>query len=498
MLLNCLDPVLLAVEAAASVEPPVEDNLSPLILVAVLLALVVIYLASRIAGEIAVRLSFPPVLGELLGGVLVGGSGLGLLVFPEGPVSPETLPSLAHSSALMQLLQVTAGLDEGSLGSVFASQVEILDVLAEIGVVILLFEIGLESDLGELLRVGPQAAAVAVIGVAVPFAAGTLGLLYLFHVPTIPAIFAGAALTATSIGITARVLAELQKLTSPEGQVIIGAAVLDDVLGIIILAVVAGLAKTGEVDVANAGLIILSAVVFLVGSIVLGRLLSPYFVALLNHLRTRGNPLLPALVLAFLLAYVGQVIHLEAILGAFAAGLILGETDKRQALEEQIKPVSDLLVPIFFVCVGAKTNLAVLNPAIPANREGLIIAVFLVSVAIFGKLAAGLGAFGKPGISRYAVGVGMIPRGEVGLVFAGVGVASGVLSEALDVSIIVLVIATTFIAPLWLRGVLVGGDNTSPSLLELQAEATEPNRKDAASAPELAPPDSGRVGIPEG
>ncbi len=491
MLLNYLDPVLLAVEAAASVKPQGEDNLSSLILVAVLLSLVVIYLASRIAGEIAVRLGFPPVLGELVGGVLVGSSALGLLVLPEGPVSPEMLPSLAHSSALMHLIQVTAGLDEGSLVPVFASQAEIIDVLSEIGVVILLFEIGLESDLGELLRVGPQAAAVAVIGVAVPFAAGTLGLLYLFHVSTIPAVFAGAALTATSIGITARVLAELQKLTSPEGQVIIGAAVLDDVLGIIILAVVAGLAKTGEVDLADIGLIVVSALVFLVGSIVLGRLLSPYFVALLNNLTTRGNPLLPALVLAFLLAYVGQVIHLEAILGAFAAGLILGETDKRQELEEQIKPVSDLLVPIFFVCVGARTNLGVLNPAIPANREGLVIAVFLIGVAILGKLAAGLGVLGKPGISRYAIGVGMIPRGEVGLVFAGVGSASGVLSDALDVSIIVMVIATTFVAPLWLRGVLIAEANSPPSLLDLQAEAQEPAETPSACS------DSEQVGIPE-
>lgn len=279
----------------------------------------------------------------------------------------------------------------------------------------------------------------------------------------------------------------------PCGQVIIGAAVLDDVLGIIILAVVASLAKTGEVDVADVGLIVVSAVVFLVGSIVLGRLLSPYFVALLNNLKARGNPLLPALVLAFLLAYVGQVIHLEAILGAFAAGLILGETDKRQELEEQIKPVSDLLVPIFFVCVGAKTNLAVLNPTLPANREGLIIAVFLVSVAIVGKLAAGLGAFGKPGINRYAIGVGMIPRGEVGLVFAGVGAASGVLSEALDVSIIVMVIATTFIAPLWLRGVLIGEVDSPPSLLDLQAEASEQDRVETPSARS----DSEQVGIPE-
>lgn len=498
MLLNNLDSVLLAVEAAAPLEPEGAANLSPLILAAVLMALVVIYLASRIAGEIAVRLSFPPVLGELLGGVAVGASALGLLVFPEGQVSGQELHTLAQSSALMQFLQATAGLDEGSLVQVFSSQSQIIDILSEIGVIILLFEIGLESDLAELLRVGPQAAAVAIIGVAVPFLAGTLGLLYLFHVPVIPAVFAGAALTATSIGITARVLAELQKLTSPEGQVIIGAAVLDDVLGIIILAVVAGLAKNGEVNLSDIGIIILSAILFLVGSIVLGRLLSPYFVALLNSLKTRGNPLLPALVLAFLLAYVGQIIHLEAILGAFAAGLILAETEKRQELEEQIKPISDLLVPIFFVCVGAKTNLAVLNPTLPVNREGLIIAVFLIGVAIVGKLAAGLGAFGKPGINRYAIGVGMIPRGEVGLVFAGVGAASGVLSDALDVSIIVMVIATTFVAPLWLRGVLIGEANSPPSLLDLQAEASEQDRKDSTDETASSLPDSERVGIPEG
>jgi Kef-type K+ transport system membrane component KefB len=260
---------------------------------------------------------------------------------------------------------------------------------------------------------------------------------------------------------------------------------------------VAGLAKNGEVNLSDIGIIILSAILFLVGSIVLGRLLSPYFVALLNSLKTRGNPLLPALVLAFLLAYVGQIIHLEAILGAFAAGLILAETEKRQELEEQIKPISDLLVPIFFVCVGAKTNLAVLNPTLPVNREGLIIAVFLIGVAIVGKLAAGLGAFGKPGINRYAIGVGMIPRGEVGLVFAGVGAASGVLSDALDVSIIVMVIATTFVAPLWLRGVLIGEAN-SPSLLDLQAEASEQERKGGADETASSLPDSERVGIPEG
>jgi Kef-type K+ transport system membrane component KefB len=329
--------------------------------------------------------------------------------------------------------------------------------------VILLFEIGLESDLQELIRVGPQAAVVAVVGVVTPFAAGTAGLIYLFGIPVVPAIFAGAALTATSIGITAKVLAEIGHLSSKEGQIIIGAAVLDDVLGIIVLAVVASLAKTGEIVISNVIYLIISASVFLVGSILLGRFLGPYFVALVNQMKTRGQLLLTALIFAFLLSYIAAAIQLEAILGAFAAGLVLAETDKRRELEEQVIPVADILVPVFFVTVGAKTDLGVLNPAIPSNREGLILAIFLIAVAIIGKVVTGLSVFGQPGINRLAIGVGMIPRGEVGLVFAGVGSASGALSEATEAAIIMMVILTTFIAPPLLRLVFQESESDTTS-----------------------------------
>jgi Kef-type K+ transport system membrane component KefB len=280
----------------------------------------------------------------------------------------------------------------------------------------------------------------------------------IFGVAPIPAIFAGAALTATSIGITAKVLAELQKLSSTEGQIIIGAAVLDDVLGIIVLAVVASLAKTGEIEIANVLYLVVGAAVFLVGSIYIGRLLSPYFVAVVNQLRTRGQVLISSLIFAFLLAYIAAAIQLEAILGAFAAGLILAETSKHKELEEQISPIADMLVPIFFITVGARTDISVLNPLDPHNRPGLIIAAFLVVVAIVGKLVTGLVIFGQPGINRLAVGIGMVPRGEVGLVFAGVGAASGVLSESLDAAIIVMVIFTTFLAPPLLRLVFQDAD----------------------------------------
>lgn len=426
---------LLATEAQAET--------GSLVLAGVLLSLVIIYLAAKLVGELCARINLPSVLGELVGGVLVGISAFNLLIFPDS--------NGAFHSLILDFLQATAGLTPEALPSVGSSISEVISLLSELGVIILLFEIGLESDLKELIRVGPQAAVVAIVGVAVPFAAGTSGLILLFGVPAIPAIFAGAALTATSIGITAKVLAELQRLSSREGQIIIGAAVLDDVLGIIVLAVVASLAKTGEIQVSNIIYLVVGASIFLVGSIFLGRLLSPYFVALVDRLQTRGNLLLPSLIFAFVLSYIGAVIHLEAILGAFAAGLILAETDKQRELEEQILPIADMLVPVFFIVVGARTDVSVLNPFVQSNQAGLIIASFLVVVAIIGKLVTGLGVFGQPGINRLAIGVGMIPRGEVGLVFAGVGSTTGILDKSLNAAIIVMVIITTFIAPPLLR-----------------------------------------------
>jgi len=415
-----------------------------LILSAVLLSLVVIYFASKLGGEICVRLYFPPVLGELVGGVVVGVSVLHLLVFPESG-------AIADNSLLMQLLANTSHISPETTQSIFASQSEVIEVLSELGVVILLFEIGLESELQDLIRVGPQAAIVAVVGVVAPFTMGTLGLIYFFHIGAIPAIFAGAALTATSIGITAKVLAEIGRISTKEGQIIIGAAVLDDILGIIVLAVVASLAKTGEIQISNILFLIISATTFLVGVILIGRFLGGYLMALVKQMKTRGELLLTAIIFAFILAYIANIIHLEAILGSFAAGLVLAETEKRHELEKQIIPVADLFVPIFFVCVGAKTDLSVLNPAIPSNREGLIIAAFLVVVAIIGKVITGFTLFNQPELNKLAIGVGMIPRGEVGLVFAGVGASSGVLSESTTAAIIMMVILTTFVAPPLLR-----------------------------------------------
>ncbi|MBF1999180.1 MAG: cation:proton antiporter [Synechococcales cyanobacterium C42_A2020_086] len=448
---------LLAVASEAELPTDSEAELGPLVLAGVLLSLVIIYFASKLVGEICARINLPPVLGELIGGVVVGVSALNLLVFPEGSAS-------GTDSFVINFLQTTAGLSPEFSPAAAEAIGEVISVLSELGVIILLFEIGLESNLKELLRVGPQAAIVAVVGVAAPFAAGTAGLVLLFGVPTVPAIFAGAALTATSIGITAKVLAEIQRLSSREGQIIIGAAVLDDVLGIIVLAVVSSLAKTGEIQIGNIIYLVVGAAVFLIGSILLGRLLTPYFVTLVNQMQTRGQLILSSLIFAFVLAYIGAAIHLEAILGAFAAGLILAETEKKKDLEELVIPIADIFVPIFFVVVGARTDVSVLNPLDPNNREALIMATFLVVVAIIGKVITGATVFGQPGINRLAIGIGMVPRGEVGLVFAGVGSASGILSKPLEAAIIVMVILTTFLAPPLLRLVFP----------ESGAEAVEP------------------------
>ncbi|CCH66550.1 Na+/H+ antiporter [Richelia intracellularis HH01] len=424
-----------------------ESEYAPFVLAGVLLSLVIIYLAGKLGGELSKMMDLPPVLGELLGGVVVGISALHLLVFPDSGV-------IASESVVITTLKFMGNLTPEAVTAIFSSQSESISILAELGVIVLLFEIGLESDLQELKKVGYQAAIVAVVGVIAPFTAGTVGLIFLFHIPVIPAVFTGAALTATSIGITSKVLSELGYLKSKEGQIIVGAAIIDDVLGIIVLAVVASLAKTGEVDIVNVIYLIVSATIFLVGSILLSKFFNKSFVFIADKLQTRGKLVIPAFIFAFFMAFLANAIHLEAILGAFAAGLVLDETDKRKELDQQVVPIADILVPIFFVTVGAKVDLGVLNPMASEDREGLIIAIFLLIVAICGKLITGWSVFGQQGINRFAIGCGMIPRGEVGLVFAGISEASGILEKPLQAAIIIMVISTTFLAPPLLRQAL--------------------------------------------
>ena len=371
-----------------------------------LLGLVLVWLAAKLAGEGMERIGQTAVLGELLAGVLIGPGVLGLV----------------HES-------------------------EVLHALAELGVLILLFEVGLESDLDELLRAGLQATLVAIVGVVLPFAAG-YAVIHWFGYPPLVAIFVGATLTATNVGITARVLADMGRLQDPAANVVLGAAVVDDILGLIILAVVTGVAQTGAVSPGGIALLSGKAVVFLVVALFVGLRLAPTLVGWIGRLRARGTLVVYSLVFTMALAALADLIGLATIIGAFAAGLILASTERRSHIEERIKPVADLLVPVFFVTVGMKVQPAMLDPFAPDAKPGIVL--LLTTVAVVSKLAAGLAVYQR-GVRRWPVGVGMVPRGEVGLIFAGTGLTVGVIAADLYSALVVAVMLTTFVAPPWLK-----------------------------------------------
>ena len=386
-----------------------------------LFSLIVIYIFARLLGELAVRIGQSSVLGELLAGVLVGPSLLGLV----------------HPT-------------------------ETLTLLGEIGVMLLLFEVGLESDLQSFLRVGPSAAVVALIGVAVPFTLG-YGVAATLHVTTLQAIFVGATLTATSVAISARVLSDLGRLQSHEGTIILGAAVLDDILGLVILSVMVGLAESGTISWLAIAQTASLAILFLSGAIVFGHRYATLFSKLVNRLNTRGALVITALTFALLLGYVAEEVRVAPLVGAFAAGLILARTEHQGLIEERLKPITDVFVPIFFVLVGVAVNLTHLNPFNPQNRSVLFLAGGLTLVAIIGKLASGWGVLDRS-VNRWVVGVGMVPRGEVGLIFAGVGLGAHIITEAQYGAILVVVAVTTFLSPVLLKRLLRDGHAAKESV----------------------------------
>lgn len=369
-----------------------------------LIALVIVWVAAKVAGEVMERAGQTAVLGELLAGVIIGPGVLGLV-----------------------------------------HETEALHALAELGVLILLFEVGLESDIGELMRAGMQATLVALVGVVVPFVAGFALMRWLDH-PSVLAVFVGATLTATSVGITARVLGDLGRLQEAAARVVLGAAIVDDILGLIILAVVTGIGQLGAVSPSEIGVLLAKAVAFLVVAIVAGIRLAPLLVGWMGTRQVRGSLIVFSVVFAVALAAAADVIGLATIIGAFAAGLVLATTERRVHIEERIKPVADLLVPIFFVSVGMKVELA-------TGQIGTTILLGVIAVA--SKLAAGLVVYQR-GVRRWPVAVGMVPRGEVGLIFAGTGLAAGVVTPDLYSTLVVVVMLTTFVAPPWLKALYRG------------------------------------------
>lgn len=406
-----------------------------------LLWLALILLSARLFAPLAQKLGFPAVLGELLLGVLLGNLSLVGLHYFDGVAKDP-----------------------------------IIAFIAELGVIVLLLQIGLETRLADLVRVGGRAAAVATIGIVAPFALGTLlvGPLLLPGLTQNAYLFLGATLAATSVGITGRVFRDLGRLDSTEARVVLGAAVIDDVLGLVILAVVSGLVQSGKVSLDGTAWIVAEAGLFLGGSIWIGRLIAPHSSRWLARLDA-GPSMLFAQVLAtgLFLAWLAHVIGLAPIIGAFAAGLLFepvflkhfetprivqeaapllpaGEQGKSlRALmekhahhqhESMIEPIGYFFVPVFFVLTGMQVDLATL-----ADPTLVAIALGVTAAAVAGKLAAGFAA-GR-GASPWIVGWGMVPRGEVGLIFAVAGRQLGVLDEALFSVVVIMVILTTLLTP---------------------------------------------------
>jgi len=415
----------------------------------------VIFVAARLLAELMVRVQLPTILGELVAGVLIGVSGLHLIVPPDTQVQ--------LSSWGLGLLSSLADISPETVQAIYAETFPNLEAVSQIGLFALLFLTGLESELDELVAVGAQATTVAVTGVVLPFALGTAGLYYLFHVPLIPSIFAGASMTATSIGITASVFGELKFLRTREGQTVIGAAVLDDILGIVILAVVVSLAGGEGFSLGPILKLVAAAGVFVAAALFLSRTAAPAFDWVLDQLKAPGEVVVAAFVVLSLCCFVAQAIGLEAALGAFAAGLILSGSRHTHAIQDTVKPLVALFATIFFVLIGTGMDLSVLNPLDPANREGLVVAAFLLTVAIIGKVAAGWSYVSKEKTNRLVVGLGMMPRGEVGLIFLGLGTQAGLLTKPLEAAILLMVIGTTFLAPILLR-VVLGGSARGPDL----------------------------------
>lgn len=413
------------------------------------LILISILAAGKVGGEIAERMRQPAVLGELMAGMVIGGSVLGIL--PTEPGAPMT---------------------------------EVVRLLAEIGVVILLFEIGLETDLREMFRVGGAAAVVAVIGVLCPF---LLGVFYWYfadpalgaHPPGVGllsvAVFVGATLTATSVGITARVLSDIDRLHTPEARTIIGAAVIDDVLGLVMLAMVTGLIAGGGFSVPALGWTLIKAVGFLVTAVIVGNWITPRLFDFIDRLRVRGVLLTAALAFALLLAALADLADSAMIIGSFAAGIVLSSTNQFDIVLERVKPVADVFTPIFFVSVGAAVNLRLLWPFSETFDSGvLLVGGILLVIAVVGKVVAGIAVFWKK-MNWLAVGVGMVPRGEVGLIFADIGRREGLLSEGVFSAVLIMVMFSTLIVPPVLKWVFSHrGERAAAAPAEPQWAASDP------------------------
>jgi len=371
-----------------------------------LLALIAIFVSAKLLGELAERIGQPAVLGELIGGVIVGVSGL-RLVDPRDPT---------------------------------------IYLLAQLGIILLLFLIGLDTELDKLLDVGVAAVVVAIAGVAATFAGG-FALGYFLGLPAIVSVFLGGSLTATSVGISARVLSDLGHLHDREGQIILGAAVVDDIIGVILLTLIGRIAEGNDLTTLGVAWLTIVAFGFVILAIAIGSYLAPMLVRLIDRIHVARGLFFSSIIFALVLAYTAQRVGSAIIIGSFAAGLVLARTDKGEEIQREVHDVAHFFVPIFFVAVGAAIDVWAFNSKV------LVIGFGLAAIAVIGKLLAGFSATGR-GLRRSIIGVGMIPRGEVSLIFAQIGLTSGLLTQGLYSAVAVMVVLTGIATPSLLRALL--------------------------------------------
>lgn len=394
-----------------------------------LLLLALVWLAAKVGGEVALRLKLPTVAGELSAGLVLAALHQASSLFPDVAAS------------------------------------EPVGVLANLGVLVLMFAVGLESTVPQMMRVGGPSLRVAILGVFLPMLAGLAGAWWLLPagVPWVVDLFIGACLCATSIGISAQVLREKHAATSPEGRVIVGAAVIDDVLGLLVLVAVSGLAAAastgGGMPWIGLARTLALALAFLALALTLGRRTTPYLFHLASRFRSEQLLLPLGLGFAFLLAWLGNLAGLAPIVGAYAAGLILEPTHvqvlearESHTLEALVHPLVTTLAPVFFVVMGARVD-----PAALFAPTTLIFAAVLALLGVLGKWVAGYGA-GR-GFRAAVVGWGMVPRGEVGFVFVAAGAqlslhGQPLLSPEIQAGIVGALLLTTMAGPVGLSWVL--------------------------------------------
>jgi Kef-type K+ transport system membrane component KefB len=436
--------------------------------VPILIASIFITMGAALGGLLMKWLRQPAVLGELLVGLLAGNLGYyfgnsTLTVLREGD-NLSRISALAMtqpvnlSEATHQVLtpgpqtDLIASLLSGPQGQSYMAVYSFIDVVSRLAILALLFLVGLEISLVEMKRVGKYASYVAILGIVLPMLLG-MGTMKLLHPHSTLAadLFIGGILTATSVGITARVLRDLGGDRTEEARIILGAAVIDDVLCLIVLAVVSGLAVTGKISLGSIVLTTGKAALFLVASLGIGIWLTPKLVRRLATVGVQNLKLLFGVSFALLFAWLASIAELATIVGAFAAGMVLNSFFDREvggaSLHELLSPLESLVVPLFFVWMGIQVKLESM-----ANKDVLIAGLALTIVAIAGKVASGWGC--PPTMNRLAVGFGMMPRGEVGLIFAGIGRGIGVVDEGLFSAVVLLVMVTTVLAPIMLRATM--------------------------------------------